>query len=108
MRFTAVAAAALSVAVLASSSGSALGAESVASAFRRVVVARGLDEPLQVTAPRSERNRLYVVEQRGTVRVIDRGKLRKGFVLDVDGDAENSGEPFAQRDVMLCVTRQTR
>ena len=69
-------------------SGSALGAE---SAFRRVVVARGLVEPVQVTAPRSEARRLYVVEQRGTIRVIDRGRLRTGFFLDVARDASTAG-----------------
>jgi glucose/arabinose dehydrogenase len=92
MRFTAVAAAALSVVALASISGSALGAEGAASAFRRVVVARGLEEPVQVTAPRSERNRLYVVEQRGTVRVVDRGRLRSGFFLDVRNRVVAGGE----------------
>jgi glucose/arabinose dehydrogenase len=92
MRLTAVASAALSVVALASISGSALGAETAASAFRRVVVARGLDEPVQVTAPRSERNRLYVVEQRGTIRVIDRGRLRDGFVLDVRDRVLAGGE----------------
>jgi glucose/arabinose dehydrogenase len=79
MRFMPVAAAAFCAIALASISGSALGAE---GAFRRVVVARGLTEPVQVTATRSEPQRLYVVEQRGTIRVIDRGKLRSGFFLD--------------------------
>ena len=53
------------------------------TAFRRTVFARGFDSPVQVTAPRSERQRIYVVEQRGTIRVLDRGKLRPGFFLDV-------------------------
>ncbi len=92
MRFVAVAGAALSVVGLASISGSALGAESASSTFRRVVVARGLVEPVQVTASRSERNRLYVVEQRGTIRVIDRGKLRGGFFLDVRSRVVAGGE----------------
>src|SRR5262245_51082389 len=73
MRLAPLAAAGLSVVALATVSGSALGAE---GAFRRAVVARGLVEPVQVTAPRSEVRRLYVVEQRGTIRVIDGGKLR--------------------------------
>ncbi len=89
MRFVAVAAATFGVVALASSSGSALGAE---SAFRPVVVARGLVEPVQVTAPRSERFRLYVVEQRGTIRIIDRGKLRSGFFLDARSRIEAGGE----------------
>jgi len=89
MRFAPAAAAALCVVALASVSGSALGAE---GAFRRVVVARGLVEPVQVTAPRTEPRRLYVVEQRGTIRVIDRGKLRPGFFLDARKRIEAGGE----------------
>jgi glucose/arabinose dehydrogenase len=80
MRFAPIGAAALCAVALVSASGPALGAE---SAFRRVVVARGLAQPVQVTAPRSEARRLYVVEQRGTVRVVDRGKVRAGFFLDI-------------------------
>jgi glucose/arabinose dehydrogenase len=89
MRFAPAAAAALCVVALASVSGSALAAE---GAFRRVVVARGLAEPVQVTAPRNEPRRLYVVEQRGTIRVIDRGKLRPGVFLDVRKRVEAGGE----------------
>jgi glucose/arabinose dehydrogenase len=89
MRFAPVAAAALCVVTLASVSGSALGAE---GAFRRVAVARGLVEPVQVTAPRSERNRLYVVEQRGTIRVLDKGKLRSGFFLNIQKRVVAGGE----------------
>ena len=69
--------------------GSATAAESV---FRPVVVARGLVEPVQVTAPRNDARRLYVVEQRGTIRVIDRGKLRSGFFLDIRGGVVAGGE----------------
>ena len=69
--------------------GSATAAE---SAFRPVVVARGLVAPVQVTAPRSEVRRLYVVEQRGTIRVIDRGTLRDAFVLDIRDRVVAGGE----------------
>jgi glucose/arabinose dehydrogenase len=79
----------LTVLLLTTVSGSALGAE---SAFRRVVVARGLDDPLQVVSTRSEPRRLYVVEQGGTVRVIDRGKLRDGFFLDLRRRVVAGGE----------------
>jgi glucose/arabinose dehydrogenase len=89
MRVGLLLAAALSVVSLLAVSGSALGAE---SAFRRAVVARGLVDPVQVTAPRSEARRLYVVEQRGTIRVIDRGKLRSGFFLDVREKVVAGGE----------------
>ena len=89
MRLVVVLVGLLSIVMLATASGSALGAE---SAFRRVTVARGLVEPVQVTAPRSEPGRVYVVEQRGTVRVVERGKLRGGFFLDIRDLTESSGE----------------
>jgi glucose/arabinose dehydrogenase len=89
MRLAALLVGLVSIVALASASGSALGAE---NAFRRVTVARGLVEPVQVTAPRSEPGRLYVVEQRGTVRVVVRGKLRGGFFLDIRDSTESSGE----------------
>ena len=79
----------LIAALVASLAGSATAGESV---LKRVVVARGLDDPVQVTAPRSEARRLYVVEQRGTIRVIDRGKLRSGFFLDVRDLITSGGE----------------
>jgi glucose/arabinose dehydrogenase len=75
--------------IVATLTGSATAAE---SAFRRVVVARGLEAPVQVTAPRNEARRLYVVEQRGTIRVIDRGRLRSGFFLDIRGRVVSGGE----------------
>src|SRR5262245_9067837 len=89
MRLVAVHAGLASILALATASGSALGAE---NAFRRVTVTRGLAEPVDVTAPRSEPGRLYVVEQRGTVRVVQRGKLRPGFFLDIRDLTESSGE----------------
>jgi glucose/arabinose dehydrogenase len=89
MRAGLVLATALSVVSLLVVSGSALGAD---GAFRRVVVARGLVEPVQVTAPRSEARRLYVVEQRGTIRVVDRGTLRRSFFLDVRHSVVAGGE----------------
>jgi glucose/arabinose dehydrogenase len=75
--------------LIATLAGSATAAESV---FRPVVVARGLDAPVQVTAPRSEARRLYVVEQRGTIRVVQRGKLRAGNFLDVRSEITSGGE----------------
>ena len=69
--------------------GTASGQE---ASFRRVVVARGFDEPVQVTATRSEPRRLYVVEQRGTIRVIDRGRVRRGFFLDIRSRVQAGGE----------------
>jgi glucose/arabinose dehydrogenase len=80
VRLASIVAAALSVVVLATSAGSALGSP---SAFRKVVLRRGLSTPVDLATPRTQPQRLYVVEQRGTVRVIERGKIRRGFFLDV-------------------------
>ena len=89
MRLVAVLVGLVAIVFLATSSGSALGAE---SAFRRVTVTQGLVEPVQVTAPRSEPGRLYAVEQRGTVRVVVRATLRGGFFLDIRKLVTDSGE----------------
>jgi len=75
--------------VLVGVAGSAAAAE---SAFRRAVVVRGLDSPVQVVSTPSEPRRLYVVEQRGTVRVVERGRLRPGFFLDVRNLVVSGGE----------------
>jgi glucose/arabinose dehydrogenase len=69
--------------------GSASGAE---TAFRRAVVVRGLDSLVQVVATRSEPARLYLVEQGGTIRVVERGKLKGGFFLDVRNRVIAGGE----------------
>ena len=47
------------------------------------LVARGFVSPVSVAAPRGEPGRLYVVEQRGTIRVLDHGKLRPQPFLDI-------------------------
>ena len=39
-------------------------------------MARGFDQPVYVTAPRSEPGRLYVVEQEGRIQVLEKGKRR--------------------------------
>ena len=46
-------------------------------------IVSGLDEPLALAAPRNERNRLYVAEQAGRVRVIVNGRLRAAPFLDI-------------------------
>jgi glucose/arabinose dehydrogenase len=62
------------------------------SAFGRKVVASGFDQPVQVTAPRNEARRLYVVEQPGTIRVLENGKVRSGAFLDVRAEIRAGGE----------------
>lgn len=68
------------------------GRADAASTFRLAAVARGLDSPVGIATTASEPRRLYVVEQRGTVRVIDRGRLRPGLFLDLRGRVQSGGE----------------
>ena len=77
------------VAIGALAAGAASGAP---SAFRRAVVVRGLDPLTQVVSTRVEPGRLYVVEQRGTIRVVERGRVRSGFFLDVRNRVTAGGE----------------
>jgi len=79
----------LACVVAAAVAGSASAGE---RAFGRKLVARGFDQPVQVTAARSEPRRLYVVEQPGTIRVIERGRVRSGFFLDVRSRVVAGGE----------------
>jgi glucose/arabinose dehydrogenase len=68
------------------------GSGEAASAFRLAVVARGLALPVGLAATAGEPRRLYVVEQRGTVRVIQNGRLRTGFFMDIRGRVQAGGE----------------
>jgi glucose/arabinose dehydrogenase len=61
--------------------------------LRMRVIASGLDSPVYVCAPRSEPNRLYVVERPGVIRVLVNGVLRSEPFLDIrsrvgDDDSE--------------------
>ena len=89
MRLASVVGVPLALAILLLGVGSASAQE---GAFRLAVKARGFVEPTQVTAPRNELRRLYVVEQRGTIRVIDRGTVRRGFFLDIRSRVQAGGE----------------
>ena len=60
--------------------------------LRIVPVASGLSEPVHVTAPRNEKNNLYVVEKPGRIRVIVRGQLRSRPFLDISRLVTNGGE----------------
>ena len=58
-------------------------------------VTGGLSAPVGVTNAGDGTNRLFVVEQRGTVRVVTNGVLQSGFFLDIRGAAggfTNGGE----------------
>jgi glucose/arabinose dehydrogenase len=57
------------------------------------VIATGFESPVYVGAPRSESDRLYVVEKPGVIRVLVNGKLRSEPFLDIrsrvgDDDSE--------------------
>ena len=73
--------------LVAALAGSAQGAE---SAFRRVVFARGLDNPVLLTYAPGEPKTVYVVEQPGRVIRIRNG--RRTVFLDVRGDVAYGGE----------------
>jgi glucose/arabinose dehydrogenase len=90
-----VAVAALGLACAGDSAGrdSSRAPQSAAAAAARLVpVVSGLSQPVAIAAAPGEPRRLYVVEQRGTIRVIDRGRLRSGFFLDVRGLVVAGGE----------------
>ena len=63
-----------------------------ATQFRPRAVLNGLEEPVYVAAPRTERNRMYIVEQRGVIRVAERGKLLAAPFLDISAQVLSGGE----------------
>jgi glucose/arabinose dehydrogenase len=75
------------VAACASSAGPA--GEAAAPALRLEQVA-SVTAPLHVAAPRSEPNRVYVVEQDGRIRVLQNGRLRT--FLDISSRVRSGGE----------------
>jgi hypothetical protein len=70
----------------------AAGAGRGAPAQGPVVVARGLDSPVDLAAPAGEPGRLYVVEQKGTIRVIANGRLQARPFLDIESLVSSGGE----------------
>jgi glucose/arabinose dehydrogenase len=59
---------------------------------RLVVVARGLSSPVDVVQAPGEPSRLYVVEQGGLIRVVERGRVKPGAFLDVRSLVVAGGE----------------
>jgi glucose/arabinose dehydrogenase len=55
-------------------------------------VASGLDSPVFLTAAPGERNRLYVVEQAGRIRVLEDGVLVEEPFLDITSQVSSGGE----------------
>lgn len=69
--------------------------ESAATGFPRVAlqeVVRGLDQPVHIAVAPGEPGRLYIVEQGGTIRIVEAGQLRKEPFLDLAAQVESGGE----------------
>jgi glucose/arabinose dehydrogenase len=95
MRLAGVALLMLALAACGSDAGgeqAAAPAAPEAAKLRLRTVATGLDEPIDVTAPRTERGRIYVVEKTGKIKVLDSGRLRAQPFLDISGDVSNGSE----------------
>jgi glucose/arabinose dehydrogenase len=60
--------------------------------FKPRTVASGFDKPVFVTGAKGETGRLYVVEQGGTIQVLDGGKRRSAPFLDIRNLVNSSGE----------------
>ena len=60
--------------------------------FKPRAVASGFDRPVFVTGAKGEAGRLYVVEQGGTIQVLDGGKRRSAPFLDIRNLVNSSGE----------------
>ena len=58
----------------------------------RVVQVASAESPLQVVAPRSERGRVYIVEQAGRVVVLENGRIRSQPFLDIRSQVLSGGE----------------
>ncbi len=83
----------VSLAVVAAVLPGAAGGGREQAQVRMRVIATGFESPVYVGAPRSEPNRLYVVEKPGVIRVLVNGKLRSEPFLDIrsrvgDDDSE--------------------
>jgi glucose/arabinose dehydrogenase len=68
--------------------GTVMGATSITLGH----IAGGLSSPTQVTNAGDGSNRLFVVEQRGTIRVIQGGVLQPGYFMDIRSKVEDGGE----------------
>ena len=55
-------------------------------------VASGLDAPVHAAAAPGERGRLYVVEQPGRIRVLERGRVLEEPFLDITDEVRSGGE----------------
>lgn len=84
----------LSVLALLAIALSAVNPAGAAAAFGITLrpVVSGLVSPTQITNAHDGTKRLFVVEQRGTIRVIKDGVLQPGYFLDIRSKVEDGGE----------------
>jgi glucose/arabinose dehydrogenase len=54
-------------------------------------IATGLVEPVDIQSPRDSTNRVFVVERRGTIRVIQNDVLQAGFFLNIQAAVDDAG-----------------
>jgi len=60
--------------------------------IRLEVVVNGLDAPVGMASTPSEPDRLYIVEQPGSVRIVENGELLPGPFLDIRSKVKSGGE----------------
>ena len=90
--------------VLTGLPGSATAAE---NAFRRAAYIGGFESPVDVVSTPSQPTRLYVVEQRGTIRVVERRKVKSGFLLDLRGQVSGGTSRVSSASPSIRSTRRT-
>jgi glucose/arabinose dehydrogenase len=83
----------LAAVVLAGCGGGSSEADGPAAAagYRFVQIASGLDQPVHVSAPRNQPGRIYVVEQTGRIRIVQRGRVT-GTLVDLRSQVVCCGE----------------
>ena len=59
--------------------------------FKPRAIVSGLSDPVYVTGAKGEPGRLYVLEQAGRIRVVERGKLRAAPFLDIRPSVNSEG-----------------
>ncbi|MDX6512355.1 MAG: hypothetical protein QOE36_1859 [Gaiellaceae bacterium] len=77
-------------ALILAAHGAKAGPQRSTLALKRIV--SGLTALTDVTAPRSEPGKLYVVEQRGDIRTVTNGRLDPDFFLDIRSRVRSGGE----------------
>ncbi len=60
--------------------------------FQPRAIVSGLNQPVYVTGVKGEPGRLYVVEQAGRIRVVERGRVRAAPFLDIRSLVTSGGE----------------